>query len=155
MSRPTQPGGSAGATAVGRPRAAGTSVRQSNGETVLLVEHDAAIRELAATTLRRFGYLVVEASDANDAIEWSASSGIRPQLLVIAIGLPGLSGPNLAARLLQQHPHLRLLFLSDRPEDATSVDGSSWAIPTLTKPFTPDQLALYARFALDATVGYA
>lgn len=137
----------------GDRRAAGVTARRANGETVLLVEGDSTIRDFAAAVLRHHGYTVIEAGHADEAIEWSTSSGIRPQLLVADLDLPGLSGPNLAARLLQQHPHLRLLYLSARPEDATEIDGRSWAIPTLATPFTADQLTLYARYALDAAAG--
>jgi DNA-binding response OmpR family regulator len=134
-------------------RAASAPARRSHGEMVLLVEADPAIRDLAESVLRREGYKVQAAANADEATDWSTSSGVRPQLLVAGLELPGLSGPNLAARLLQQHPHLRLLYLSDRAEDATEIDGRSWAIPTLAKPFTSEQLAVYARYALDAAAG--
>ena len=119
-------------------------------ETLLLVEDNDSVRELAAKALRRRGYVVHEAHDAEEAISWSLSSGIRPQLLVTDVVMPGLSGPNLAARLLQQNPRLRVLYMSGYTDDATAVHGDFWAgIPLLQKPFTPAALAERVRLALD------
>ena len=121
-------------------------------ETLLLVEDNDSVRELAARALRRRGYVVHEARDAEEALEWSATSGIRPQLLVTDVVMPGLSGPNLAARLLQHNPRLRVLYMSGCTDDATAVHGDFWGgIPLLQKPFTPAALAERVRLALDAS----
>jgi DNA-binding NtrC family response regulator len=124
-------------------------------ETVLLVEDNDSVRELSAKALRRRGYTVHEARNAEEAIEWSRTSGIRPQLLVTDVVMPGLSGPNLAARLLHEMPHLRVLYMSGYTDDAT-VDGAFWGgVPLLQKPFTPGRLAERVRMALDAPVSHA
>ena len=121
-------------------------------ETLLLVEDNDSVREIAAKALRRRGYVVHEARDAEEALEWSATSGIRPQLLVTDVVMPGLSGPNLAARLLQHNPRLRVLYMSGYTDDATAVHGDFWGgIPLLQKPFTPAALAERVRLALDAS----
>jgi signal transduction histidine kinase len=121
-------------------------------ETLLLVEDNDSVRELAAKALRRRGYVVHEARDAEEALEWAGSSGIRPQLLVTDVVMPGLSGPNLAARLLQLNPRLRVLYMSGYTDDATAVHGNFWGgIPLLQKPFTPAALAERVRLALDAS----
>ncbi len=66
--------------------------------------------------------------------------------------MPGLSGPNLAARLLQENPRLRVLYMSGYTDDATAVHGAFWGgVPLLQKPFTPAQLAERVRMALDAS----
>jgi signal transduction histidine kinase len=124
----------------------------SGSETVLLVEDNDSVRDLAAKALRRRGYVVHEARDAEEAIDWSLTSGIRPQLLVTDVVMPGLSGPNLAARLLQQNPRLRVLYMSGYTDDAAAVHGNFWGgIPLLQKPFTPAALAERVRLALDAS----
>jgi DNA-binding NtrC family response regulator len=129
-----------------------TPARDSGGaETILLVEDNDPVRDLAVRALRRRGYNVIEARNAEEAIEWTLASKVKPQLLVTDVVMPGLSGPNLAARLLQQNPRLRLLFMSGYTDDATGLNDTSWGVPLLQKPFTPAKLAEYVRHALDAT----
>jgi CheY-like chemotaxis protein len=132
------------------PRAEVVPFRDSGGtETILLVEDNDSVRDLAVRALRRRGYTVVEARNAEDAIEWMLTSGVKPHLLVTDVVMPGLSGPNLAARLLQRNPHLRVLFMSGYTDDS-GLHGSSWGVPMLPKPFTPAKLAEHVRHALDA-----
>ena len=125
-------------------------------ETVLLVEDNDAVRDLAVRALRRRGYTVYEAASAEEAIEWWKSSGVTPHLLVTDVVMPGLSGPNLAARLLQENPQLRVLYMSGYTDDATAVQGAFWGgVPLLQKPFRPAALAERVRLALDAAAGQA
>jgi signal transduction histidine kinase len=120
-------------------------------ETLLLVEDNAAVRELSMRALRKRGYTVYEARNADEAIEWASNSGVKPQLLVTDVVMPGLSGPNLAARLMQQNPTLRVLYMSGYSDDATAVHGAFWGgVPLLQKPFTPAQLAERVRMTLDS-----
>jgi two-component system cell cycle sensor histidine kinase/response regulator CckA len=129
--------------------------RDSRGsETVLLVEDNDSVRTLAAKALRRRGYSVHEARDAEDAIEWATTCGIRPQLLITDVVMPGLSGPNLAARLLQSNPRLRVLYMSGYTGEVTAMHVNFWGgVPLLQKPFTPAALAERVRLALDAASG--
>jgi len=120
-------------------------------ETLLLVEDNDAIREISARALRRRGYTVHEARNAEEAIEWTTSTARKADMLITDVVMPGLSGPNLAARLLQQSPRLRVLYMSGYSDDATEVHGTFWGgVPLLQKPFTPAQLAERVRMALDA-----
>jgi signal transduction histidine kinase len=130
------------------------SLDNGGTETLLLVEDNDAVRELAVHALRKRGYTVHEARNAEEAIEWSMTSRIKPNLLVTDVVMPGLSGPNLAARLLQENPRLKVLYMSGYTDDATAVHGAFWGgVPLLQKPFTPAQLAERVRLALDATAG--
>jgi CheY-like chemotaxis protein len=126
--------------------------REGGGtETLLLVEDNEAVRDLAAKSLRRRGYTVHEARNAEEAIEWTMTSGLTPDLLITDVVMPGLSGPNLAARLLQDCPGLRVLYISGYTDDAAAVHGNFWdGVPLLQKPFTPSKLAECVRAALDA-----
>jgi signal transduction histidine kinase len=122
-------------------------------ERILLVEDNEAVRELAAKALRRRGYTVQEAANAEDAIQCVRGAAAMPQLLVTDVIMPGLTGPNLAARLLALLPDLRVLYMSGYTDDATPVNGSYWGgVPLLQKPFTPGQLAEHVRLALDSPV---
>jgi len=124
-------------------------------EAILLVEDNDSVRELSRRTLRARGYTVIEARTADEALEIMAH-GAQPQLLVTDVVMPGLSGPNLAARLLQVNPRLRVLYMSGYSEDATAVHGTFWGgVPLLQKPFTPHQLAERVRMALDSSNGPA
>ena len=125
-------------------------------ETILLVEDNEAVRELSARALRRRGYTVHEARNAEQAIEWSQTSGVKPELLVTDVIMPGLSGPNLAARLTTQAPALRVLYMSGYADDAMPAHGKFWGdVPLLQKPFTPGQLAERVRLCLDSPVDRA
>ncbi len=119
-------------------------------ETVLLVEDNDSVRQVTAQALRRRGYTVHESGSAEDAIEWSQRSATKPHLLVTDVVMPGLSGPNLAARLVELNPSLRVLYMSGYTDDATAVQGNFWGgVPLIQKPFTPSQLAERVRSALD------
>jgi nitrogen-specific signal transduction histidine kinase/ActR/RegA family two-component response regulator len=140
-------------TAVESPRVmeVARSARDAGTETVLLVEDNEAVRDLTGKALRRRGYRVFEARDAEGALHWMQNGGIRPHLLLTDIVMPGVSGPNLAARLLQLNPTMRVLYMSGYTEDAAAVHGNFWAgVPLLQKPFTPAALAERVRLALDA-----
>jgi CheY-like chemotaxis protein len=128
--------------------------KDAGTEKVLLVEDNDAVRDLAAKALRRRGYTVYEARDADGAVQWMQTAGIKPQLLLTDVVMPGLSGPNLAARLLQLNPGLRVLYMSGYTDDAGAVNGNFWAgVPLLQKPFTPAALAERVRLALDSGQG--
>ena len=138
-----------------RPEAP-SSLASGGSETILLVEDNEAVRELSARALRRRGYSVHEAGNAEEAIEWSQTSGVKPELLVTDVIMPGLSGPNLAARLTSQIPNLRVLYMSGYTDDAMPTHGKHWgSVPLLQKPFTPGQLAERVRLCLDSPVSRA
>jgi signal transduction histidine kinase len=119
-------------------------------ETLLLVEDNDAIREISAQALRRRGYTVFEARNGEEAMDWASKSTVQAAMLITDVVMPGMSGPNLAARLMQQTPTLRVLYMSGYTDDATEVHGAFWGgVPLLQKPFTPSQLAESVRMALD------
>jgi len=127
----------------------GTSATEGT-ETLLLVEDNDAIREISAQALRRRGYTVFEARNGEEALDWAFKSATRADMLITDVVMPGMSGPNLAARLMQQTPNLRVLYMSGYTDDATEVHGAFWGgVPLLQKPFTPSQLAQSVRLALD------
>ncbi len=103
--------------------------------TVLVVEDEHLIRELLIETLRELGCVVMH---ANDGIagrrQLRASSHI--DLLITDIGLPGLDGRQLAAEALEQHPGLRVLYItgySQEPSFASALEAGEREL--ITKPF--------------------
>jgi len=144
------------ATEAPRPQPVVQIRKDAGNETVLLVEDNESVRDLAAKALRRRGYTVYEARDAEAALQWMRTSKVKPHLLLTDVVMPGLSGPNLAARLLQLNPQLRVLYMSGYTDDASAVQGSFWAgVPLLQKPFSPAALAERVRVALDSSAGQA
>jgi signal transduction histidine kinase len=131
-----------------RGEAPSVAVR-GGSETLLLVEDNDSVRQVTAEALRRRGYTVFEARNAEEALEWAGTPRAKFDLLVTDVVMPGLSGPNLAARLVRIHPQLKVLYISGYTEDATAVQGNFWGgVVFLQKPFTPTQLAERVRMAL-------
>jgi two-component system, cell cycle sensor histidine kinase and response regulator CckA len=104
--------------------------------TVLLVEDDDAVRRLMHTFLEREGYQLLEAENAEEA-EGLAELYDRPiHILVTDVLMPGMTGPDLAARLGPLRPHLKTLFVSGCPHDALERLGLSTSeLNLLPKPF--------------------
>jgi nitrogen-specific signal transduction histidine kinase/CheY-like chemotaxis protein len=132
--------------------AAGRTPRAAPGaETVLLVEDEAAVRELTREILELEGYTVLEAADGPTALALVRDVPGSIDLLLTDVVMPQLSGGQLAARLLQERPDLRVLFMSGYTEDAIVHHGVRDAgAALLPKPFTPDALARKVRETLDA-----
>jgi two-component system, cell cycle sensor histidine kinase and response regulator CckA len=108
-------------------------------ETILLVEDDDAVRELARRTLQARGYIVLAARDGAEALSVADQHAGTLDLLVTDVVLPILTGPELAEQLLQRRPGLRVLFMSGFPGSAVIANGSlAESAAFLTKAFTPD-----------------
>jgi signal transduction histidine kinase len=128
-----------------------TSSDGRGSETILLVEDNDSVRGLASKALRRRGYTVFEARSGEEAVNWALTSGVNPHLLITDIVMPGLSGPSLAARLMQHTPTLRILYVSGYSDDAIAMEGAYHGhVPVLQKPFTPSTLAELIRSILDS-----
>jgi CheY-like chemotaxis protein len=122
--------------------------RAARGETVLLVEDQAALRRVIREVLEEYGYTVVEAGDVAAAVR-AATTHLGPiHMLLTDVLLPNGSGPELAERLAMLRPEARPLFMSGYADDAllTRARGSSGAF--IAKPFTPDALATKVREVL-------
>ena len=106
-------------------------------ETVLLVEDEGGIRALVRKILRRQGYEVLEAAGGEEAIRTALSHIGRIDLLLTDVMMPGINGRELADRLRQTMPHLRVLFISGYTNErslysAELPEGTEF----LQKPFT-------------------
>jgi PAS domain S-box-containing protein len=120
-------------------------------ETVLLAEDDALLLPLGRDVLKRLGYTVLEARTPADAVAVAqAHSGVI-HLLVSDVVMPGESGLQLARRLLEVRPNLRVLYISGYSDEAVVRHGLLDPGTTfLQKPFTPAALARKVREVLDA-----
>ena len=125
---------------------------RGGNETVLVVEDDEEVREVATAFLRRLGYRVLEAADAPGALaQLEREPGI--DLLFSDIVLRGdISGPTLAREALARWPQLRVAFASGYARDALPWrEELGQNVELLSKPYRIDQLARMLRRALDGT----
>jgi two-component system, cell cycle sensor histidine kinase and response regulator CckA len=106
-------------------------------ETILLVEDERDVREVAREFLESGGYTVLEAQDGTQALKLIEKFDGAIGLLVTDMVMPGMSGQELAARLHENHAGLRVLYMSGYSERAAaeSARGDS-SIRLLTKPFS-------------------
>ncbi|MGJ7516417.1 ATP-binding protein [Pseudomonas baetica] len=116
-----------------------------NGETVLIVEDDPAVRVLVSTVLSELGYGFVEAGDADSAMP-ILDSGQRIDLMISDVGLPGMNGRQLAEISRQYRPGLKVLFITGYAEHAAVRGGFlDPGMQMITKPFTFDLLTAKVR----------
>jgi signal transduction histidine kinase/DNA-binding response OmpR family regulator len=119
-------------------------------ETILLVEDDPQVRQVAERVLRRAGYTVLSAGSSQEAIDVCVAHGRAPDLLLTDMTLPGGSGHELALRLRGRHPRLRAVYISGYTEASIERRGGLPAeTGVLAKPFTAAALARRVREALD------
>ena len=115
------------------------------GETVLLVEDDPAVRLLLAEVLVELGYASIEAADAEAALPLLASNQ-RLDLMITDVGLPGLSGRQLADLAREHRPELKVLFVTGYAEHAAKrADFLAPGMEMVTKPFSLEAVAVTIR----------
>jgi two-component system cell cycle sensor histidine kinase/response regulator CckA len=122
------------------------SIRGS--ETILVVEDEAAVRDLIQKALKRYGYQVLVASTPHEALEVASRAG-RIHLLISDMVLPEMSGGDLASRMVTVQSGIRVLYMSGYTDHA-ALDGGvvEAGMSFLQKPFTPSALASKVREAL-------
>jgi len=127
---------------------------RGDGELVLLVEDEQSLRELCATVLLRLGYRVSAAGSGPEALALVAESGLKPNLVLTDVIMPGMSGPEMAARFGRDRPDFKMLYMSGYPDEAIARHGVlEPGIFFLQKPFTERDLAVKVREALGRKAG--
>jgi PAS domain S-box-containing protein len=118
-------------------------------ETVLVVEDQDGVREIATTILKSYGYRVLEASNGPDAMALAERYPAAIHLLLTDIILPLMDGRVLADKLREARPGIKVLYTSgyseERIGESSAVDGDLGYLP---KPFTPEMLAARVRETL-------
>jgi diguanylate cyclase (GGDEF)-like protein len=119
---------------------------------VLVVEDDPDVARLVAMILAEDGHEVDVAGDATDAL--MRATKVRPELVVLDVGLPGMSGLDVAKALRADvaTATVVVVFLTARPDERL-VAFTSGADDFLTKPFDPEELRVRARAALRRAEG--
>ncbi len=111
------------------------------GGVVLLVEDEAPVRAFASRALRMRGYTVIEAANAEEALETLGDETLEVDVFVTDVIMPGMDGPTWVAEALKRRPGTRVIFVSGYAEESFADDQAR--IPDsvfLPKPFSLTQL---------------
>lgn len=121
---------------------------------LLVIDDDSRVRTVVSWQLEAEGYAVREAADGNAA--WQAIVDQRPDLVVLDLSLPGLSGLDLLRRLRDGGDRTPVVVLSGRNGEGDRIQGLDLgADDYLVKPFSPGELAARVRSVLRRSSGQA
>jgi PAS domain S-box-containing protein len=128
-----------------------TAAKASRGATIMLVEDDDAVRNVAARVLKRAGFAVLEASNGHDAVELYKVTDCCADLILTDVVMPEMNGPEMARHILDVNPSAKILFMSGYTADRVVREnllapGSAF----IEKPFSPEALIRKAREILEA-----
>jgi two-component system cell cycle sensor histidine kinase/response regulator CckA len=116
---------------------------------VLVVEDQADVRRVACTILRRMGFAVLEAGDADRAIDLAQGFDGEIRMMLTDVIMPGMNGKELAERMAELRPQTKVVFMSGYTDRIMSRDGVlDDSIVYLQKPFTAEQLSATVRRVL-------
>ncbi len=134
-----------------RLQAAAPAIDMPGGtETVLIVEDEKSVRDMAIRILKRLGYNVLQAPDGGQAFMLAEKYTDKIDLLVTDVIMPGMNGRQLAERLIQIHPEMKVLYTSGYTENAIAHHGViDEGLQFIGKPYTPQALAKKLRDVLE------
>ncbi len=123
------------------------------GELVLVVEDEPALRELVKLTLETLGYRAAVTANGGAALLLVEEQGLKPELLLTDIVMPGMSGRVLVERMRKTHPGIRVVYMSGYTDDTVLRNGVLDSdIDFLEKPFSVSALAAKLKSALSKGV---
>ena len=123
---------------VGDPRRPNSEIPRS--ETILLVEDRIGLRALIANLLGESGYQVLVAHDTGDALRIAQNHPRAIHCLLTDVIMPGINGGELAEKVLEFRPHIKVLFMSGYADDPGELEGIGTNSDFIAKPFTPGEL---------------
>jgi CheY-like chemotaxis protein len=115
-------------------------------ETILVVDDQPATLKVARILLESFGYRVLAAAGAQEAMTIYRQHQQQIRLVLSDVVMPDITGPQLVDRLRQMNPDLRVIYMSGYPNEELRGRG----VVFLAKPFNPVGLSSAVREALDA-----
>jgi CheY-like chemotaxis protein len=125
------------------------SIDSLRADRVLVVEDEALVRMLVVQTLEEAGFAVMEAAEAQGALEMLQSDrAIR--LMITDVGLPGLNGRRLADAARAQRPDMKVLFMTGYADSTLLENVLPEGFGLITKPFDLEDLAARAQALLAA-----
>jgi two-component system, cell cycle sensor histidine kinase and response regulator CckA len=118
-------------------------------ETILVVDDEAALRNLIVRSLTAKGYQILHAENGAKALDVAEAHNAPIHLVISDVEMPDMNGPQLFQTLRGWYPRLRFLFISGRlPEaEAELFDGRTAFLP---KPFSLESLFSFVRVVLDS-----
>ena len=126
-----------------------TRTADGGAETILLVEDEESVRQLVRETLETKGYRVLEADNGQAGLEAAVAHSGTIDLVITDVVMPEMSGRELAKRLIEARPTIKVLYLSGYTEDAILSDGTvERGKAFLQKPFSLQSLSRKVREVL-------
>ncbi|MEA1900989.1 MAG: response regulator, partial [Thermodesulfobacteriota bacterium] len=128
-------------------------VKLAGSETVLIVEDDGLLRNLAQNTLQRYGYKVLDAENGENAIRICKEYDGRIDLMITDVVMPKIGGREAAKRLLPLYPQMKVIYMSGYTDEAIVHHGVlEPGLNFLEKPFTLEGLTRKVREVLNQKV---
>ncbi len=122
-------------------------------ETILFVEDDDLVRKLNLKILKQLGYSVIHAENGKSAVETAKSHDGEIDLLITDVIMPEMNGDELASKISEIQPGIKVLFTSGYTEDVISPHGIlEEGAQFIGKPYKPQELAEKIRELLDAEI---
>jgi CheY-like chemotaxis protein len=116
-----------------------------DAETILIVEDQEATAQITRILLESWGYKVLEAHSADEALDIFTRDGEAVQLVLTDVIMPGMSGPQLGRELERRRPGLRVVYMSGYPAGELNDPEAAF----LPKPFNPSSLSRMIRKELN------
>jgi PAS domain S-box-containing protein len=127
-----------------------TRMPSGHGETVLVVEDETVILDLACAMLENLGYTALAAASPEEALNLAQSHAGKIHLVITDVVMPGMNGRDLAAQLTHLYPDLRVLFMSGYTANVIAHHGVlDPGVHFMQKPFSMDDIAAKTREVLD------
>lgn len=123
------------------------SVESSQSETLLIVDDEPALRELAAEILELNNYRVFQAEDAEQALHILHTEKIN--LMLTDVIMPGMNGYQLAAKVSEQYPAIKIIIASGYNNEVNTHDAKNARYQYLDKPYRSSDLLQIIRLLLD------
>jgi len=121
----------------------------TGSETILLVEDEAALREVTSEYLRSKGYVVLEAGNGQEALQVCTSHEGPIHLMLTDVVMPGGGGPDAARSVLNARANLRVIYMSGYADRLVSAELQVQEMNFLQKPFSLDVLGRRIRTVLN------
>ena len=129
-------------------------MRDPNRPSILVVEDQEMVRRHITTTLERCGYSVIEADNAQQGLSFFHANRDSVALAIIDFSMPGMSGLDMAAEMIREHPAVKILYTSGNVHSvAMEVLYRSSPESVIAKPFTSAKLVERVQLLLEKRMG--